>query len=125
MKLLEATNKAGEVARIMDAGYSTEVKRNEDGTYFARIVEFPGCMTEGNTRDEALANLDDAMRGWIEVKLEDNEPIPPPSTDDQYSGRFVVRMPKSVHRELSQRADREGISLNTMVVSALSRCVGR
>jgi antitoxin HicB len=125
MKLAEATNIEGEIDRIMAAGYNTEVRRNSDGTYFARIVEFPGCMTEGDTREEALAELDDAMRGWLEVKLEDGDPIPLPITDARFSGKFLVRVPKSVHRELSQRAEHEGVSLNQYVVSALSRCVGR
>lgn len=125
MRLKGAKDRASEVARLMKAGYSTEIRQNDDGTYFARIVEFPGCMTEGDTRAKALANLDEAMRGWIEVKLDDGEPIPPPIDDDQFSGKFVVRIPKSVHRDLSRRADLEGVSLNQMVSTALARCVGR
>ena len=124
MKSVRAKTAKREIDRIMSKGYITEVKRNEDGTYFARIVEYPGCMTEGDTREEALANLDDAMRGWIEVKMEDGEPIPPPVSDDQFSGKFLVRLPRSVHRALSMRADLEGVSLNQYVASALSRSVG-
>ena len=52
--------------------------RNEDGTWFARIVEFPGCMTEGDTQAEALEMLDDAMKGWIQVQIAEKNPIPEP-----------------------------------------------
>ncbi|HYK52520.1 MAG TPA: type II toxin-antitoxin system HicB family antitoxin [Candidatus Eremiobacteraceae bacterium] len=109
----------------MNAGYSEELKRNSDGTYFARIVEFPGCMTEGDTKAEALANLKDAMRGWIEIGLEDGDPIPPPLGDPQFSGKFVVRVPRPVHRELSRRAELEGVSLNQFVLAALAKEIGR
>jgi antitoxin HicB len=122
---IDATAKQAEVKRIMNAGYSEELKRNSDGTYFARIVEFPGCMTEGDTEAEALENLKDAMRGWVEVQLEDGDPIPPPISDDQFSGKFVVRVPRSVHRDLSQRAEREGVSLNQYVLTALAKAIGR
>lgn len=120
-----APNKGAEIRRIMGAGYNAELRRNSDGTYFARIVEFPGCMTEGDTREEALENLDDAMRSWIAVGLEDGDPIPPPINDGLFSGKFVVRVPRSVHRDLSVRAEREGVSLNQFVVSALARSVGQ
>lgn len=125
MNPIDATAKQAEVKRIMNAGYSEELKRNSDGTYFARIVEFPGCMTEGDTEAEALENLKDAMRGWVEVQLEDGDPIPPPLSDDQFSGKFVVRVPRSVHRDLSQRAEREGVSLNQYVLTALAKAIGR
>jgi predicted RNase H-like HicB family nuclease len=59
--------------------YARELVRNDDGTWFARIVEFTGCMTEGDTEVEALRNLEDAMAGWLEVRLRDGSPIPEPT----------------------------------------------
>ncbi len=67
---------------ILGRPYSRELKQNSDGTWFARIVEFDGCMTEGDTEKEALANLDDAMRGWLKAKLTLGAPIPEPAMDD-------------------------------------------
>ncbi len=78
-------------------------------------------MTEGATREEALANLDDAMATWIEVQLEDHETIPEPLAADDFSGKFLVRVPKSLHRDLARRADREGVSLNQYVSTTLAR----
>ena len=57
--------------------YTRELVQNEDGTWFARAIEFAGCMTEGDTRDEAIKNLDDAVASWLEVKRLDGDEIPP------------------------------------------------
>ena len=113
-----------EVQRLQALEYTRQLVPNADGTWFARIVEFPGCMTEGDTADEALANLKDAMASWIEVKLEDEEQIPPPSAPGAYSGKFLVRVPKGLHYELVQRAELSGVSLNQFVAVALARAVG-
>jgi antitoxin HicB len=96
---------------------------NKDGTWFARIVEFPGCMTEGQTQEAALARLAEAMSDWVEVCLEDGDPIPEPFRND-FSGKFVVRVPKSLHRDVVRQAEREGVSLNQFVAIQLARSVG-
>jgi antitoxin HicB len=105
--------------------YHRETVRNEDGTFFARVVEFPGCMTEGDTEANVLANLNDAMIAWIEAKLEDKEEIPKPIEDENYSGKFLVRVPKTIHKELARRAEIEGVSLNQYVLTGLACMVGR
>jgi antitoxin HicB len=113
----------GEVKTVLARPYTRELITNEDGTWFARIVEFPGCMTEGNTAEEAIGNLEDAMAAWVEIKIEDGDPIPAPLSTDQYSGKFLMRVPKTLHRELARRADLEGVSLNQFALTALSRSV--
>jgi len=118
-----AMNIKEEIKRLRALPYVREVVPNEDGSYFARIVEFPGCMTEGDTVAEAIANLDDAMASWIEVRLEDGDGIPEPITVEQYSGKFVVRLPKTLHRDLARRADIEGVSLNQYVTTQLARAL--
>lgn len=65
--------------------------------------------------------IEDAMRAWIETALEDGYPIPEPRPTDQYSGKFVVRVPRSLHRQLAEAATRDGVSLNTFVNVALAR----
>jgi predicted RNase H-like HicB family nuclease len=112
-----------EVAKYLARPYTRELIRNADGTWFARTVEFVGCMTEGDTSEEAIENLDDAMAAWIEVRLEDSEPVPEPLTSDAYSGKFLMRVPKTLHRELARHADLEGVSLNQFALVALSRAV--
>jgi antitoxin HicB len=107
--------------------YTIEVIRDDDEEnpgWVARVVELPGCITQGDTFEELGEMIEDAMRGWIEVALEDGIPIPEPRPVEEYSGKFVVRVPKSLHRELVESAVREGVSLNAFVSAALGRAVG-
>ncbi len=92
--------------------------------WFARVVELPGCMTQADTFAELESMIEDAMRGWIEAGLEDGQPIPEPRPAESYSGKFVVRLPRSLHRQLAEAAERDGVSLNAYVSVALGRAVG-
>ena len=103
--------------------YDIEVKRNEDGTYFARVKELPGCMTETDTFAEVEEMIRDAMTAWIEVALEEGIPIPEPRPLEEYSGRFVLRLPKSLHRDVARRAEEEGVSINQWIVTAVARAI--
>ncbi len=104
--------------------YTIQLRRYGDGTFFAEVAELPGCVTEADSADEALDMIRDAMTGWIEVALSEGLAIPEPAAETEYSGRFLVRTPKSLHRDLAQRARAEGASLNQFVVTTLSRALG-
>lgn len=104
--------------------YTRELVRNSDGSWFGRIVELTGCMTEGDTQSEVLVLLDDAMDVWLRVKIADGDAIPDPIVDADFSGKFIVRLPRSLHRELARRAEKEGVSLNAFVTVSLTRCIG-
>jgi len=119
--MANATVRRRKVKEYLSKPYARELIRNEDGTWFARVMELKGCMTEGNTKEEVLKNLDDAMKGWIEVALEDREVIPEPLESRSFSGKFVVRVPRSMHKDLARRAAVEGVSLNQVVVTALAK----
>lgn len=99
--------------------YSIRVKENEDGSYFAEVEELPGCITEGDSKTEALTMIEDAKRAWLETALEKKITIPEP-TDLEYSGKLNVRLPKSLHRLLAYRAKEEGVSLNSYISHRLS-----
>ena len=88
--------------------------------YFAKVQELPGCVSDGETVDEAFANIYEAMEGWIEVKLNAGYPIPVPVDAEKYSGKFVLRIPKSLHAKLSLEAEQEGISLNQYALYKLA-----
>ena len=89
--------------------------------YFATVRELDGCMSHGSTYEEAFANVQEAMKGWIETKLDNGFPVPAPIDDTQYSGRFVLRLPKSLHARLAMEARQEGVSLNQYALYMLSR----
>ncbi|MFW6097568.1 MAG: toxin-antitoxin system HicB family antitoxin [Chloroflexota bacterium] len=108
--------------------YTIEVLREEDDedgdeTWFASVRELPGCMTEADSFAELGEMIRDAMAVWIEDALEDGDPVPEPRPLDDYSGKFVVRVPRSLHRDLTQSAEREGVSLNSFANMALTQGV--
>jgi antitoxin HicB len=105
--------------------YTIELVREDESTWFARVPELPGCMTEGNSPSEAAEMIYDAMSAWLEVALADGQPVPEPRAVEAYSGKFVVRVSKSLHRDLVAAAEREDVSLNQYVVTELARAVGR
>lgn len=96
---------------------------DETGGYVAAIPDLPGCVSQGETAQEALAMLEDAKRAWIEIALEDGIPVPEPDTEE-YSGRLVVRMPRSLHRALARQAREENVSLNQLILYHLARGAG-
>ena len=90
-----------------------------------RIPDLPGCETFGDTLEEAWEMMEDAKRTWIEAQLDDGHPVPAPRDEDDYSGKFVVRVGRSLHRDLVRLAGLEGMSLNAFVTSVLARETGR
>lgn len=105
--------------------YPIELVEAEEGGYFARIPDLPGCIAQGETIDETLKSLEGAKSAWMEVRLEDGLDIPlPREVIDEYSGKFLLRVPKSFHRELATRAREEGTSLNQYVLYLLSLGLG-
>jgi len=95
---------------------------DESGFYYVgKVVEFDGCMTDGETEQEVLENLREAMELWIESCLEYGDPIPEPVTESSSSGKFTLRLPKSLHYRLTMEAKKEGVSLNQYALYKLSR----
>lgn len=96
----------------------------EGTVWFASVAELEGCMAEGNTIEEASRHLDEALLSWLVIALERGDTLPEPhGLDQRYSGRFSVRVPRSLHRQLVKRASLDGCSLNQWVAAALARLV--
>jgi predicted RNase H-like HicB family nuclease len=107
----------------MNLPYTIHIRpiKDESGEYYhAQVLELDGCQSHGDTLQEASANILEAMEGWFSVKLEHGDPIPELIQNDDYSGKFVVRIPKSLHRRLVYEAEREGVSLNQYALYKLS-----
>ena len=116
------------VEYYMSLAYRVEVYPEPDGNgYTALIPELPGCMTCADTREELWDMIEEAKRGWLEVSLEDGDYIPEPVPVEviEYSGKFVVRLPTSLHQQLAKRAEQEKTSLNQLVVMLLAEGMGR
>ena len=94
---------------------------DESGSYyFAKVQELDGCMSDGKTIEEVHNNILEAMEGWIETKLETGFNVPLPVDSDNYSGKFVVRIPKSLHARLAVEAEMDGVSLNQYALYKLA-----
>src|SRR5258707_14665049 len=87
--------------------YPIELTR-EDGLYVASHPDLPGCVSQGNSADEAVADLDDAREAWLAVRFEDKLFIAEP-INEEYSGRLSLRMTASLHASLAMAAQREGV----------------
>jgi antitoxin HicB len=99
------------------------VADTEQGGYFAQHPTLPGCMAQGETADEAVASLNEARKEWMAARLAARLPIPEPAST-QPSGKVLLRMPSWMHAELTALAEREGTSLNQLLVSALASHLG-
>jgi antitoxin HicB len=114
-----------EAEQLAEQPWSREVIADEDGGYLARVPELPGCFADGDSLQEALVNLDSVLRDWLSISLErgDRIPVPRRIDDASFSGRFSVRVPRSLHEALSRRAEQEDCSLNQLVTVLLAGAV--
>ena len=111
-----------EARAIAQRPYHKVISGDADEGYLIEVPDLPGCMTAGATMAEAVTMLDEAMLLWIASALEEGQAIPDPSGGRQeYSGRMLVRMPKTLHRRLIERAHDEGVSANQLAVALLAK----
>jgi predicted RNase H-like HicB family nuclease len=112
-----------DVPEYMKLPYSVIIRHMDDEGgeyYFATVAELDGCMSHGKTQEEAAANIREAMEGWIETKLEAGFPVPVPEPPGKFSGKFIIRLPRSLHAKLAREAKLEGVSLNQYALYKLS-----
>ena len=115
-----------EFANIDKYPFTIRPLSTEDGGGF--LIEYPdlpGCHSDGDTPEQAIANGRDAVRSYLLSCRKHGDPIPKPSSPAPSSGQFRVRMPKSLHARLVAQARREGVSLNMLVVAAAAQTLGQ
>jgi len=113
------------VEHYLNLSYEIEVQKAEEGGFVVSIPVLPGCITQVEQWGEAEDAVEEVRKGWIQAAYEDGVEIPLPKSEKEYSGKFVLRIPRSMHRNLDRRAEEEEISLNTLVVSLISQSLGR
>jgi antitoxin HicB len=108
----------------MNLPYTIILEERDDGRgryVAARIKELPGCLSHGDTPEEAVRDIQDAKREWLESNMEDGLPIPEPQT---YTGQFHLRITPALHKSLAQMAELENTSLNHDLATLLARAIG-
>ncbi len=95
---------------------------DEGGGYLVSFPDLPGCIADGESIEDAIAEARDAFKAWMMAELEDKATVPVPKT---YSGQFVQRIPKSLHLQLAKCAENEGVSLNQLTTTLLAQGVVR
>ena len=96
----------------------------EGGGYLIEFPEYPGCVADGETPEEAMREGCDALTSYLRTLEELGRPVPLPG-ENAYTGQWRQRVPKSLHAALSRRAEREGVSLNMLVTMLLAEGLGR
>lgn len=106
------------------ARYPIEVFwREEDEGYIAIAPDLPGSSAWGKTEPDAIKELRTVIDLWIKAARKAGNPIPEPSNraDVNYSGKFLMRVPKRLHAALARAAKTQGVSLNQYVLYLLTK----
>lgn len=109
--------------RYLNQPYRIQLTQEPEGGWTARVEEFTGCVARGATRVEAVVRIEEAMREWVTDALARGRVVPKPRAEASHSGRLLVRMPQSLHAELSRAAEREEVSLNQFITGVLASAV--
>ena len=111
---------------MIETKYPFEMKplsMEEGGGWLITFPDLPGCMSDGETQEEAITNGNDALKCWIHACNDAGRVIPNPN--DSSSGKFMTRIPKSLHSRLISRAKQEGVSMNALVSSFIAESLGK
>ena len=110
------------IDEYMRLPYKMEITPDtEEGGFVVSYPELPGCISIGDTVEEAYANAMDAKLAWLEAAIDNNTVIAEPFNADDYSGQIKLRIPKSLHKSLAEHSKQEGISMNQYCLYLLSK----
>lgn len=109
---------------ILSKPYARRLVPDESGGFVASIHEFPGCIAEGETSDEALNNLEKTAAAWLESAMATGYPVRDPVSFYGYSGKIALRIPRGLHKQVAEMSELEGCSVNQLLVTAIAEYVG-
>ena len=123
------------LAQYLALPYHFDVRAEREGeqsSWTASVEELPNCVARADTPEDAIARLRPAMESWLTSAIAEHREIPLPGgeapksrSNRSYSGRFLVRMPKSLHEQLALAAEQEQTSFNRLVTDMLTAAVAR
>ncbi|MFA5186733.1 MAG: toxin-antitoxin system HicB family antitoxin [Patescibacteria group bacterium] len=93
----------------------------EDQAHIGLCAEFPSLSWVADSVDDAFKGIRDLVAAVVKDMEQNGEPVPEPILSKAYSGKFMVRIPPEVHRQLAVESAESGISLNRLVSAKLSK----
>jgi antitoxin HicB len=103
----------------------TYLNSDDSRSWVVDFPDLPGCSAVGETEEEALRESKIACELWLDVYFEKHGKYPEvKEVSNEYSGKLLLRLPKTLHKDLAQTAENEGVSLNAYIVSLLSQRYG-
>ena len=114
-----------EISAILARPYVRNLLPDGGGGYTVTVQEFPGCIAEGDTAEDALRNFDAAAASWIEAAVASGLAIVEPVEAPLYSGRIALRIPGGLHQDVARLAQIDDCSINQLLSVAISEYVGR
>ncbi len=107
---------------IKDDRYTYRVTwSEEDHEYVGLCAEFPSLSWLAQTPEAALKGIRKVIADVVKDLRKNKEPIPEPLATKEFSGKFMVRVPPEVHRNLAIKAAEAGVSLNRLASSKLTK----
>lgn len=100
------------------------LSKEDGGGYLIEFPDLPACLSDGETIEETIEHGSDAVKCWLSATKEMGRVIPQPGDFEKQSGKWVQRVPKSIHLRLVKKAEAEGVSLNTLVISIIAEALG-
>lgn len=97
------------------------LSREEGGGYLVEYPDIPGCMSDGETIEEAIANGREALRDCIDVFRESGRRIPKPAVE---AAQWRQRLPRTLYFKLTKQAKSEGVSINSFVTAIIAEAIG-
>jgi antitoxin HicB len=109
--------------RYLDAYQFTvrPLSKDEGGGYLVEYPDIPGCMSDGETVEAAIANGREALRDCIEVFRESGRKLPQPSVE---AAQWRQRLPRTLYLKLTKQAESEGVSINSLVTAIIAEAIG-
>jgi antitoxin HicB len=97
------------------------LSNDEGGGYLVEYPEIPGCMSDGETVEEAIANGREALRDCLAAFKESGRKVPQPGIE---AAQWRQRLPRTLYLKLTEQARNEGVSINSLVTAMIAEAIG-
>jgi antitoxin HicB len=97
------------------------LSKEEGGGYLVEYPDIPGCMSDGETIQEAVRNGREALRDCLDVFAESGRKLPKPAIK---AAQWRQRLPRTLYAKLARQAESEGVSINSLVTAIIAEAIG-